>query len=466
MRSLRAALFEREDFAVGTSSRSSKLIHGGLRYLETFDWGLVFEASRERKILLKTASPWVQPLPFLVPVYRGHRWGLPAVAAGVWLYDLLSAFRNVGHPSIYSRGKTRQLEPELRREGLIGSVLYYDAAVHDTALTLANVRSGWDQGGLACNHAEVTRFLEENERVTGVVVRDRLSGKSFDIRARWVVNATGPWSDLTRAKLNPSLKKRLRLTKGVHIILAPRRLSRRRAMLLLAPSDGRVTFVIPWCGSTLVGTTETDFEGDPATVCPGRTDVDYLLDTANYYFPNEKLLRADIVSVFAGLRPLLQDEHNLPSKVSREHHLFSDRPGLLTIAGGKYTTYRRMAEETVDWLAAHTPEWRSRLNPCRTAEDSIRPTSPASALDLFVSPPPDEFRSIALHAIEREMAATVSDVLGRRLSLLLLDRQHGSGAVENVAQILRERLGWTSDEAARQVREYRELIRLARSGLD
>lgn len=459
LRGLRAILFEKNDFASGTSSHSSKLVHGGLRYLETFDLGLVFEGCHERQILLNTAPRIVYPLPFLYPVYRGQRRRLWEVGAGVFLYELLAAFRSVRTPRIRLRKRTLEMEPGLRSQDLVGSALYFDAITRDSDLTLATLKSGLEKGGVALNHTTVRNVVENGGTVHGVEVSDGLSGKHYRVKARWVVNASGPWVDSTRKLIDPESEPKLRPTKGVHLIFESNRFFHRRALLLLAPSDGRVTFVIPWAGRTMVGTTDTDFTGDPSEARATDEDVDYLLDSVNHYFPSAKLERKDIISTFAGIRPLLRDDRSHASQVSREHQIFSEKPGFVTIAGGKLTTYRKMAEQVVDWIAARTPEWKGKFGPSLTAKTHL---DPAFTRDPGAGSQVE--KEIEYHVGEL-LAATVTDVLCWRTSLTYLDRSHGLHLSAQVGEMLGRKLGLNSDETASQLREYLEVTRQAESGL-
>ncbi len=463
LRGLRIALFEAKDFAFGTSSHSSKLIHGGLRYLENYDFRLVFEANRERRCLLATAPQIVRPLPFIFPVYRGDRHGLWKVAAGAYLYSLLAIFRNIGWPKVSLAPKTMKLEPTLRPKDLIGSVSYFDAVTQDAQLTLSTIHSAWHQGGLSCNYARVTEFLEERGKMTGVKVRDELTGKTYEIHSRWVVNCTGPWSDQFRQSLGNAAVPKLRLTKGIHLVLSPQQIKLNHAVLMLSPKDGRVTFAIPWEGFTLIGTTDTDFVGDPATVKPEMKDVEYLLETVNYYFPGTKIQHKDVISTFAGLRPLIKDGQHSPSQVSREHQIFSDHDGLVNIIGGKLTSYRKMAQELLDWLIVRTPEWQDRLKPCST---EIMPIDPLNSQQGSPIIPGIQvsWKDIE-HAIDKEMVVTIEDVLARRTSVMFLDKNHGLPLAPKIGKMLMDRLGVSEETVSLQLEEYAQAVHTIRSGL-
>ncbi len=457
LRGMRVALFEKEDYAEGTSSQSSKLIHGGLRYLETFDFRLVFEACRERKRLLQHAPRLVKPLPFLFPVYKGVGRSLPEIAAGVWFYDFLAMFRNIAHPKIMGRKKTVRLQRGLQNKKLRGSVLYFDALTNDTELTLRTIQSGWRHGGLPCNHAEVTDLLFSKKRVVGVRVRDQLNGKTYDVQSRWVVNVAGPWGDGIRKKVRKNLTSKLRPTKGVHLLLPQKRLNVNQAILLLAPSDQRVMFIIPWLNHTIIGTTDTDFHGNPDHVCADEYDVDYLLDAANHYFPLAKLTHNDVISTWAGLRPLLLDQRDNPSAVSREHDIFSDAEGFVSMAGGKLTTFRQMSQELLDWIVARTPEWKERISGCRTHQLPLEEGLPL--------PPSNDFWSRAEWSMRHEMACTISDILMHRTQKGFLDPEEAEENAHEIGLRLAKLFKFSPEEIARQERECQKRLKKIQSGI-
>jgi len=510
-RGLSVALVEAGDFAQGTSSRSSRLVHGGLRYLETYDFALVFEASAERRRLLELAPHLVHPLPFVFPVYRGGPTPFLMLVAGMWLYDGLSLFRNIRRHRILSVEEVADEEPGLRRDGLAGAAMYYDAAVDDARLTLANARGAHESGAAIVPHAEVVGFVAEGGAVRGAAVRDRVTGAETTVRAKVVANATGPWSDAVRRLADPAAKPRLRTTKGVHIMVPRERVGNRHAITFQSPVDGRVMFVLPWGQHTYVGTTDTDFSGSPAEVRADAADVDYLLKSANSVFREARLTHADVVSTWAGVRPLLAPRKGAGSEsaTSREHEIWWDRSGLLSIAGGKLTTYRVMAGQLVDRAA-------KRLKSAHGVESGISPTE---HLPLPGTPPGSwpEFdrriRADALalgldddagyhlaraygedadeilaavrgepslgariaegfpyvwaevpHAVRREMALTLDDLLIRRMHLFYEARDGGLSVARAVAERMaaEEGIGWDAAEIDRQVERYRAAVEATR----
>ncbi len=350
MRGLRVALIEKGDFASGTSSKSSKLIHGGIRYLQMGDFRLVRTACRERDLLRRRLAPHlVQPLAFLFPVYDGDPVGLLTLAAGMWLYDLLAAFRNIRRHRMMSKRRTLAAEPQLRRAGLHGAAFYYDCITDDARLTLETVLAAEAEGAVATNYVELRNFIKKDGRIVGATVSDHFTGEQFTVHAHTVVNATGPWADYVRRLDDPTVPACLRLTKGVHVVVPRQRLGNNNAVVMHSPRDKRVLFVIPWGVHTIIGTTDTDFSASPDVAAADAADIAYLLETANWFFPAARLEQADVVSTYAGVRALVaaEDVAN-PSAVSREEQIFESTAGLLTLAGGKLTTYRSVAEEMVD----------------------------------------------------------------------------------------------------------------------
>jgi glycerol-3-phosphate dehydrogenase len=368
-RGLRVLLCERDDFASGTSSRSSRLVHGGVRYLEHGHLGLVFEASRERRTLLGTAPHLVRPLAFTWPVYRGARVPRWKLAAGLALYDALALWRNVGAHRPLGRAGVLAREPAVRADALLGGAAYWDAATDDTRLTLATALDAERLGAVLLTHAEVAglAFRQDGDGArVRVAVRDVLGGPSsagcVEARARAVVNCAGPWADRVRALAEPGAPAAVSGAKGVHVLVPAARVGNRGALTLAAPRDGRVMFVLPAGGTaaaqfTLVGTTETAAERGPDEVRAAESDVEYLLDAVNHHFPAARLGRADVVSAWAGVRPLAaargarDGAGGGTGAASREHAVDVDARGMVTVSGGKLTTYRAMAAEVVDAAA-------------------------------------------------------------------------------------------------------------------
>jgi glycerol-3-phosphate dehydrogenase len=509
LRGIRTALVDKGDFAAGTSSTSSRLVHGGLRYLETREFRLVFESSRERRALLGIAPHVVWPLPFLFPVYRGARVPPWKLRAGMWLYDALATFRNVHRHQWLGPAATRRREPQLRDRDLRGAALYYDAQTDDARLVLATLRSAAAAGALVANYAEATSLLKPDGRARGAVVRDTLTGATRTVRALVVVNATGPWCDALRRADRPGAPALLRLTRGAHVVVPRARLGHTHAVTLTSPIDGRVMFVLPWGDVSYIGTTDIDDAGDADRVHATAADVTYLLRSANAYFPNARLTPADVIATWAALRALVTTHADrTASAVSREHVIDESESGLLTIAGGKLTTHRAMAAELVDRVAArlHGVDGRPRAPSPPTDREPLpggetaRPevlepalreqgASPETARHLvrcYGSEAPavlnrakrnrvllgpiaegrPEIRAEVEHVVEREMAVRLGDVLVRRLHLFWQAADQGLGAAPAVARKLRELLGWDAEREAAELAHYQDEVARGRAWLD
>ncbi len=349
LRGVTVALVDQGDFASGTSSASTKLIHGGLRYLERFDLHLVFESCRERRILQQIAPHLVRPLAFLIPVYRDDPRSLLTIRAGLTLYDTLALFRNTERHHILSAREGLEEEPALREEGLTGVARYWDCRMDDARLCLENVLAAAEAGAHTVNYLRVTDFLKRGGKVTGARVRDLETGTELEIEAQVVVNATGPWLDRV-CTLDGDDRAKLRLTRGTHI-LVPRLNRANEALYLTAGRDDRLFFAIPWAaGLSLVGTTDVDDAGDPDQLRPPEADIDYLLSEVGRHLRGPAPGRDQVVAAFTGLRPLLAADEQRPSRLSREHHVFESASGLLSLGGGKYTTYRAVAAEMADQI--------------------------------------------------------------------------------------------------------------------
>jgi glycerol-3-phosphate dehydrogenase len=507
LRGLRTALIDKGDFGGGTSSASSRLVHGGLRYLEQREFGLVFEASRERRVLLRTAPHLVRPLPFLFPIYRGSRVAAWKLRAGLWLYDLLATFRNVGRHRWVGPTQVRQLEPGLRDRELKGAGLYYDAQTNDARLVLATLRAAAQAGAAVANYAEASALAQSDGRVRGAVVRDHLSGETQTVRALVVVNAAGPWSDAVRRLDGSPSDAVLRPTKGVHVVVPRSRLGHTRAITLFSPIDGRVMFVLPWGDLSYIGTTDTDDAGSPDTVRATAADVVYLLRSANAFVPRARLGAADVVSTWAGLRPLLappERDAGTASAVSREHRILESPSGLMTIAGGKLTTYRVMARELVDRVVQRLHQLDGRPAPPAPPTDRLPlPGGESADLDVLVEAAqrrgvsdatarhlvgnygsewaavlnlvdkdralgrsvitgrPELLAEVA-HGVEREMAVRLVDVLMRRLAVFHSDPGHGRTVAPAVASVMGRLLGWDEEREMEEVAEYYTQLARAR----
>ena len=495
MRGLRTALVDKGDFGSGTSGRSSRLIHGGLRYLEQGGWRLVLEASRERRTLLSIAPHLVWPRSFLFPIHAGGRLPLWKLAAGLWLYDLLALFRNVRMHRVLSKRALRRAEPSLRSHDLKGGARYYDAQCDDTRLTLANVRSAHEHGALVANYAAVERLAVADGTVRGAHVVDRLNRRQLTVRALAVVNATGPWSDQLRGA--DGILPLLRRTKGAHVAVPRSRLGNHEAIALTSPIDGRVMFILPWGDLSYIGTTDTDTTDEPDTVRATAADVIYLLRSANAYYPEARLQSSDVVSTWAGLRPLLRADHAAsPSAVSREHRVVDSPSGLISIVGGKLTTYRVMAAQVVDHVARRLQRLDGRpLSPRASTHKEPLPGGAAHDLAILaqeieregftgevaehlvrrygseapavarlarsdvalrrpIVPGHPALRAEMVHAIRREMAVTLSDLLVRRTHVFYETPGHAVAEAPELVELAAEELGWDAARKAVELTAY------------
>jgi glycerol-3-phosphate dehydrogenase len=509
-RGLSVAVVEMSDLASGTSSRSSKLIHGGLRYLEQYEIGLVFESVSERRILMDLAPHLVNPLGFVFPIYRGSRHNMLVIRAGMWVYEGLSLFRSPKRPRQLTTKDVETEEPALKREGLKGAPLYYDCSTDDARLTLETAIDAAKHQAIVVTYAKAETLLRgPGDRLRGARVRDRIGGRTKDVEARVVVNATGPWTDATLALSTEASKDRgaapmLRPTKGVHIVVDHARLPVTNAVVCYHPDDGRVLFAIPWGDRTYVGTTDTDYEGDPADVAATHDDVRYLLRATSAYFPDRNIVEGDVISTWAGLRPLIAETGVSESQVSREHHIAVRADGLVTIAGGKLTTYRRMSAEIVDTVVRVLELSRAldrELSPSRTDKDPLpggegwpedddhakvaarvreaskgaldeetclalaghygmralaladRAASDPTAAARILPGRVERFVQVD-HAVDEELATTLVDVLLRRTQIFLRDHDQGLGAAKAVAERMAARLGWSADRIATEIAAY------------
>ncbi len=447
LRGLRVALIDKADFASGASSRSTKLIHGGFRYLEQAAVGLVAESCRERRILQEIAPHLVKPQSFLFTVYAGDSRPLWKINLGMTLYDLLAAYRNPGRHRRYGPRRALAHEPALNRQGLQGAVLFHDCQEDDARFCLDNLFHAAQHGAVCANYCALTGFVKEVDRLAGARVTDELTGESFPIRARVFINAAGPWAEQV-ANLAPLNGRNLRLspTKGVHLVLP--RLTERHGVFFQARRDGRLIFVVPWLDCSLLGSTDTDFTGDPATAATEPADIEYLLTELRTVMPDARIQASDIITTFAGVRPLLHSSAR-PSARSREERIVWHGKNFMSVAGGKYTTYRAVAEQVVDQLGKHLER---RLPVCATATTPLPEHRPPVAGEQLADVP-EVYASDIDHACREEMALTLSDVMRRRTPLAL-SRHGGKEVAERVARVMAAALGWSEEWTRRQVDDY------------
>ncbi|MGW6931091.1 glycerol-3-phosphate dehydrogenase/oxidase [Lentzea sp. NPDC054927] len=498
-RGLRVALVEARDLASGTSSRSSKLFHGGLRYLEQLEFGLVREALRERELMLTRIAPHlVKPVAFLYPL-SNRLWERPYSAAGLFLYDTMGGARSVPGQKHLTRAGALRLVPALKRDALIGGIRYYDAQADDARHTMMVGRTAAHYGAVVRTSTQVVGFLREADRVSGVRVRDVEDGRETDVRAHAVINATGVWTDELQRLSGSRGRFRVRASKGVHIVVPRDRIVAEAGMILR--TEKSVLFVIPWRNHWIVGTTDTDWNLDLAHPAATKHDIDYILEHVNSVLATP-LTHDDIEGVYAGLRPLLAGESDSTSKLSREHAVARVAPGLVAIAGGKYTTYRVMGADAID--AAHV-DLPGRIQPSITdkvplvgadgyhalinqadqlaAKHGLHPYRVRHLLDRYgslvhellalasdnpellkpIPASPDYLQVEAVYAASHEGAMHLEDVLTRRLRISIEYAHRGVDSAEAVARLVAPVLGWDEDAIKREIEVYNARVEAERA---
>lgn len=472
MRGMKVALIEAKDFASGTSSRSSKLIHGGIRYLENMEFKLVFEALSERARLFSMVPHLVHPLRFMLPLYKDSRVGMSKMGLGMWLYDALSLFQA---PELHERLDAKaslQRMPILKNADLKGSYVYSDAYMDDDRLVYETLRSANEFGAVCLNYAKAQSpiFLEDGS-LGGVEVCDNLDGKKIHIKAKHTISSVGPWTDELGAQFFKNWKKILRPTKGIHITLSKQRLPLSSAVVMAAEKSNRIVFGIPRHEMVIVGTTDTDYQESPDEVVANVGDVQYLLHILGQYFPGARIQSEDIIATYAGVRPLVNDGATTEGKTSREHMILSHpRGGLTFVAGGKYTTYRLMAQQTINHVLQHFPIEERVKFPEAATDAPLNPYTEPMAYEQSIDLAPVWARNFQLsvlagsllahrygmeayeiinkygkmlsywqmeaaQAIETTMCMNLTDFYTRRVHLFLAEPQHGLQYLEGIGQV-------------------------------
>lgn len=493
-RGLKVALVEARDFASGTSSRSSKMFHGGLRYLEQLEFGLVAEALHERELSMSTLAPHlVKPLKFLFPIT--HRvWERPYMAAGILLYDRMGGAKSVPAQKHLTRAGALRMAPGLKRNALVGGIRYYDTVVDDARHTMTVARTAAHYGAVVRTSTQVVGFLREADRVSGVRVRDSETGATTEVKGHVVINATGVWTDEIQALSRQRGRFRVRASKGVHIVVPRDRIVSDSAIILR--TEKSVLFVIPWGNHWIIGTTDTDWNLDLAHPAATKADIDYILGHVNKVLATP-LSHDDIDGVYAGLRPLLAGESDETSKLSREHAVARVAPGLVAIAGGKYTTYRVMGKDAVDLAAEDIP---ARVAPSITEKvplvgadgyfalvnqavhlgrlHGLHPYRVKHLLDRYgslidevleladgkpellepITDAPDYLQVEAVYAAAAEGALHLEDILARRTRISIEYSHRGVDCAEQVARLVAPVLGWDDAAIDREVETYRARV--------
>ncbi|MGP3561818.1 glycerol-3-phosphate dehydrogenase/oxidase [Geobacillus sp. BK01] len=504
-RGMTVALVEMQDFAAGTSSRSTKLVHGGLRYLKQFEVKMVAEVGRERAIVYENGPHVTTPEWMLLPIYRDGTFGKWSTSVGLWLYDRLAGVKRSERRTMLTAKQALAKEPLLKRDGLLGGGYYVEYRTDDARLTIEVIKKAAELGADVINYTKAEQFLyDERGRIIGARCRDMLGGLSYDIRAKKVVNAAGPWVDAVRDQDGSKTGKRLRLTKGVHIVIDQKRFPLNQAIYFDTP-DGRMVFAIPRDGKTYVGTTDTFYDDDPAHPAMTEEDRDYLLKAIRFMFPAVGITAADVESSWAGVRPLIYEEGKDPSEISRKDEIWTSPTGLITIAGGKLTGYRKMAETVVDLVAKQLEKEEGKtFRPCQTKQLPISggDIGGSHRLPAFTAEKAKEAaryglteeqgarlakqygtnvdrlfalssqydRSTGLmretfvrlvYAIEEEMAAKPTDYFIRRTGALLFDIDAVRREKEAVMAFMARYLHWTKEERDIYAKELDRELRQA-----
>ena len=472
-------LLEQSDFGKGTSSRSTKLAHGGVRYLEKGDIGLVMEALKERGLLLRNAPHLVRDLAFIVPNYEW--WEAPFYGLGLKLYQVLAGKYGFGKSRLLSREETLEHLPTLKTQGLRGGAIYYDGQFDDARLLIHMVFTAFEHGATLLNYVQVTGVTKDSQDfVDGIVARDIESGEEFQAKARVVINATAAFADALRRTADASISPMIAPSQGIHLVFKPEFLPGNSAIMVPHTSDGRVLFAIPWHGHVLVGTTDTPVASATLEPVAMEQEIEFILTTAAEYLAKAPT-RADVLSIFAGIRPLVKAEGAVSTAaLSRDHVIHIDKTGLMTICGGKWTTYRHMAEDCVDQAVtlAQLPE-----RPCVTPDLRIHgfpaETKPTDWLAVYGSdvqkindliqrdsslgarlhPELPYVKAEVVWAVREEMARTIEDILARRTRALFLNAAAALDMAPKVAEILAVELGWTDRTKESQLSGFRALAR-------
>ncbi|RZJ80293.1 MAG: glycerol-3-phosphate dehydrogenase/oxidase [Flavobacterium sp.] len=476
-RGYKTLLVEQSDFAKGTSSRSTKLVHGGVRYLAQGDIGLVKHALRERGLMEKNASHLVQKEEFIIPCYDWF--SVIKYLTGLTLYDWLAGKYSFGKSKFLSKKKTIELMPGIKEAGLKGAISYFDGKFDDARLAVNIAQTAIEQGAVLANYMQVTNLIKENERITGVEIQDAITNEKIAVYAKIIINATGIFVDEILKMSNPNAKKMVRPSQGVHVVLDKKFLESESALMIPKTTDGRVLFAVPWHNHLLVGTTDTPLDEHSLEPRALKAEVDFILATATSYF-KLKPIEADILSVFAGLRPLAaptDSSNNSTKEISRDHKLIVSARGLITITGGKWTTYRKMAEETIDLAISHgglTPKAcvtkELKIHGCgeRDAENylSIYGTDQTKIKEILNNNPSSNQKihphfpyteAEILWIAKNEMVETVEDVLSRRLRVLFIDANAAVEMAPKVASILASTFNKDHEWQANQIKIFNKL---------
>lgn len=480
LRGLKTALIEKSDFASGTSSRSTKLIHGGVRYLAQFHFKLIHEALTERQRLLENAPHLVKPLPFVLPTYKFYEKTYYSI--GMTMYDILAWKGRLPAHKRVSKEEVLKDFPALKREHLVGGIVYYDSQFNDSRLNVLLARSARKEGAVVLNRTELVSFQKKNGKIVGAKIKDLLSGQTIDVKSKVVINATGPWVDDIRLKDDPRTYRVLSPSQGIHLVFKKETIPCNTALIIPKTKDGRVVFMIPWENHVILGTTDTPVHEISEDPLPLESEVEFLLQTGSDYL-EKHLERKDILSVYAGIRPLISPEGNQDTKsISREEVILVSPSGLVTMGGGKWSTYRKMSEDLIDRVVqegnlapnsgcnTYHYEFPGKEGFSEELHSEIRKTyktSPETAKRLqdayggevftvlgkkpsLLVPGSGYYKEEVEWFVAEEFALTVTDVIARRFRVQFLDLKLSEKLISPVAQVLSKRLSWKESERKKQ----------------
>jgi glycerol-3-phosphate dehydrogenase len=502
MRGIKVALVEKGDFASGTSSKTARMVHGGLRYLQQFQLGLVRQSLREREILYKLAPRLVKPTPFIHLIRKGDKANYFIISIGMWLYDLLSFFRNYRLHRMLSLGKFKNLEPQIRIREVVGAAKFYDCLADDARFTLEIVRSAYYYGARVANYLKATKLAKEAGRVSGAVLKDVISGKEIVVKSNVVVNATGVWADEIRLMDDPSAPKIVRANRGTHIILPKNKLKINNVVTFTGIDGKRGLYIVPWKNTCIAGTTDVDHQGNFDNVSASTEEVKFIIDSINAVFEDVNISFEDIISTYAGLRPLLKSEDESAYLASREHEILISDQGLISVAGGKLTTHRQMAQEVVNEVVKILKKQFdvSKLPRCRTKEVpiaqeefdlkaeelddlyhrlglsleslqrlfSIYGVGYRGIIDLILNNPElggklipalPYLKAEVTYSVKFEMAMTLEDTLIRRLHIFHEAQDQGLSVAREIASLMGSHFGWDHVEIDRQFTLYKKEVK-------
>ncbi len=498
-RGLKVGLVEMQDFSAGTSSRSTKLIHGGLRYLKQFEFRLVAEVGKERETVHRNAPHLTKPEPMLLPIVKGGSFSWFTARLGMTVYEWLAGVKKEERHRVLSKEETLKIEPTLKKEGLLGGILFYEYRTDDARLTIEVLKTAVDNGAIALNYAQATDFVYQGKQIAGVVVKDLIQQRSFQIKAKQVVNAGGPWVDAIDDVEKDHGRHKLSLTKGVHLVVDHHKLPIKQA-IYFDTFDKRMIFAIPRDGKTYFGTTDTFYNGNLIEPLITATDRDYLIQCVNDIFPAYTLHAQDIESCWVGVRPLVYKLGKGPSEISRKDEMFISPSGLITIAGGKLTGYRKMAQKVIDYVSFQIKQC---VVPCKT-ENTVIAGGQMAGYDCFsdllkhavkqgmaiglekkeakllghrygsnvftvfdfikeainnrMADVPVFLQAECLYAMEYEMCQSLSDFLIRRTGMIFFDMEHAERYQYGINRLMAQKLHWSEQQATCSLHDFRQAL--------